>query len=211
MFDQLQQLLSHRDPRLVCVAAGDSETAQPELIAHIDHEVTAGLDPNSLAELRNQVGGLPHLVAFYEKFGSARLFRDSVFRQGIGRASAYYIAPPDTWGELRERAGHWFSQLDDDEAQEILPDWMTDYVVVGEIPNSGNYFLVPLVGEDRGKVYEFEHDGYEFIERGRNFEAFVDSLAQVAAEHLERIGGHTRYCDAVTSRQWMPRIYMREP
>lgn len=209
MFQQLQELLQHRNPRLVCEAAGNKPNAG-EHIAHIDHVLTPGLDTNALAELRQQVGDLPHLLAFYERYGSVRLFRDSIEDQWIGRASAYYIAPPDEWGELHDGAQSWFDDLSEDEARELLPDWIHEYVVVGEIPQSGNYFLMPLVGESRGKVYLFDHDGYVFIERGGNFEEFVDSLARVDAEHLDEIGGHTRYSDGKTEYQWMPNQYLHD-
>lgn len=208
MFEQLQEILRHRNPRFVCEAAGNKPEAG-EHIAHIDHEVTPGLDANALAELRKQVGDLSHLLAFYERYGSVRLFRDSIEQKWTGRESAYYLAPPDEWVELRDQAESWFDDLDEDD-QETLPDWITEYVVVGEIPESGNYFLVPLVGEDRGKVYMFDHDGYLFSECGSNFEEFVNALASVDAEHLDRMGEHTRYSDGVTSYQWMPKTYLHE-
>ncbi len=208
MFQQLQELLQHRNPRFVCEAAGDKPNAG-EHIAHIDQEVTPGLDANALADLRQQVGDLPHLLAFYERYGSVRLFRDSIEGKWSGKASAYYIAPPDEWAEFRDGAESWFDDLDEED-QETLPDWISNYVVVGEIPQSGNYFLVPLVGESRGKVYTFDHDGYVFSERGGNFEEFVDSLARVDAEHLDDIGGHTRFSDGKTEYQWMPHQYFHD-
>ena len=207
MYEQLQSLLSHHLPRLVCVPASGYGTTETEHTVFIDHEASPPLDAGAVRELRAQFGDLPHLLAFYECYGSARLFRDLKAQKGIGRASAYYIAPPDAWPELRSDLTDWFADLSEEETEELLPDWISDCVVVGEIPNSGNYFLVPLVGENRGHVFEFEHDGFEFIERGENFEDFVESLASVEPEHLRTIGGHTRYTDGSTEAQWMPVAY----
>lgn len=207
MYAKLQALLGHRRPRLLCTPASNFGTDATHFTAFIDHAVTPPLDATTLRELREQLGDLPPVLAFYERYGSARLFRDLKEQRGIGRASAYYIAPPDEWPALHSDAEDWFSGLSDDEAEEILPDWISDYVVVGEIPNSGNCYLMPLVGDQRGAVFEFEHDGFEFIERGADFEAFVEALASVDPDDIVRIGGHTRYTDGATEAQWMPIAY----
>jgi len=210
MYDKLQQLLAHRNPRFVCRVAGARKGGPDKHIAHIDHVITPPVDADTLAGMRSQLGELPELFAFYERYGSLRLYRDSVDSPGIGCASAFYIAPPEAWAELRSDVGDWFSQLDEDEAAEFLPDWVSDCVAIGEVPNSGNYFLMPMVGEERGKVFEFEHDGFEFIERGASFEDFVEKLADVNEELLRDIGGHTRYDDGVTDYQWMPSAYLHD-
>ena len=207
MFDHLKELLGHGQPRFVCVAAGASAEGR-DFTTPLDHEASLPLDDDSMTELVAIVGDLPATIAFYKTWGSLRLFRGLHERPGIGRASAYYIAPPAVWGELRESVDDWWSGLDADQARDILPEWAANCVAVGEIPNSGNYFLMPLAGPDRGKVFEFDHDGFEFIERGADFEDFVNRLASTQAGHLQRISGHTRYSDGQTPTQWMPVRYL---
>ena len=206
-YTALKSLLEHSHPRLICTPASNLGTKERQHTVFIDHQVSPPLDAATLRQLRAQLGDLPHLLSFYEQYGSVRLFQDLKHTAHIGRASAYYIAPPEAWPELHSFVEDWFSQLSEEEAKEFQPDWVSDYLAVGEIPNSGNYFLIPLVGKRRGWVFEFEHDGFEFIERGANFEEFVESLASVAHEHLERIGGHTRYTDGVTEAQWLAVAY----
>jgi hypothetical protein len=165
------------------------------------------LDVESLAQLRAQIGDLPEVLEFYRKYGTVRLYCDTISSDVIGHASAYYIAPPETWPELREGFEPWLEDLSGDERDELLPKWIDNYVVIGEVPNSGNYFLVPLEGEERGKVYEFEHDGFEFIEGGKNLAEFLTSKSTVTEELLQEILTHTRYCDGKSDTQWLCESY----
>lgn len=208
MFNDLKHLLTHANARFVCVAAGDHVTNSKRFTTPIDHEASPPLDDCSLSELAQIVGDQPEVTAFYRQWGSLRLFRGLHELPSIGRASAYYIAPPTAWPEIRESVEDWWSHLGEEELQEFLPEWISNYAAIGEIPNSGNYFLMPLEGADRGKIFEFEHDGFEFIERGATFESFVNSLADTGASHLEQISGHTRYSDGQTASQWMPERYL---
>ncbi|MFO1321603.1 MAG: hypothetical protein U1F52_18490 [Burkholderiales bacterium] len=203
-------MLRHRNPRFVCRAAGGPDLRDREHTSVIDHEVTPALDAGALADLRSQWGDLPALIGFYERFGSLRLYRDSVTRHDIGRASAYYIASPDTWAGLHESVVDWLGDIDEEERAEFVPDWLDGCIAIGQIPNSGNTFLVPVTGTDRGKVFEFEHDGLEFIERADTFEAFVEQLATVDEARLRDIGSHTRSSDGQTPLQWMPVSYLHD-
>ena len=84
MFDQLQQLLSHRRPRLVCVAAGDGQAAAREHIAAIDHEVTAGLDADSLAESLRRFAAMSAADFEQIKTRSYRLLEDESW-ENVGK------------------------------------------------------------------------------------------------------------------------------
>lgn len=208
MYEALTTLLARRNQRFGCCTRMWPEPGPILHTASIRHEVDPPLDAGTLAALEAQLPEVPEVVAFYRQWGSARLYCDTVFREPIGHASAFYIAPPDEWPQLREDFEDWLDNLDEDEREECLPAWLADYIVPAKVPNSGNYFLVPLKGEHRGKVFEFEHDGFEFIERAAGFEAFVDSLATVTDELLHEIMGHTRYADTESDTQWLCREYM---
>ncbi len=202
MYEAFEALLRRKNQRFVCTDTGWPEPGPDRHVALLRHEVDPALDDQSLAELRKQLGDLPELIEFYRRYGSARLYCDT-----IGHASAFFIASPESWPELREGFEGWLEGLDEEEKEELLPNWIADYVVVGEVPNSGNYFLLPLEGPDRGKVFEFEHDGFEFIESAANFAAFVESISTVDAALLNEILGHTRYSDGKSSVQWLCKEY----
>jgi hypothetical protein len=205
MFEALATLLARKNQRFTCRAAGRGQPNSSHT-AHIRHEVGPPLDSSSLADLAKQVGDMPELLEFYRRYGTARLYCDTVPGR-FGNASAYYIAPPETWAELRDAFSGWIDDLAEEEKEELLPEWIDSFVVVGEVPNSGNYFLVPLEGPERGKVFEFEHDGFEFIESGRNFADFLNRKSTVTDDLLGEILTHTRYSDGKSDTQWLCESY----
>ncbi len=61
--------------------------------------------------------------------------------------AALYIARPDQWDSLNSYFSDWLEGLDQDEREELLPEWLDNYLTIGEIPHSGNFILVPTAGE----------------------------------------------------------------
>jgi hypothetical protein len=207
MYYSLEVLLKRKNQRFVCTNGGWPAPAPP-YVARIRHDVTPPLDEETLSQLRRQLGDVPSLFEFYRRWGSARLYCDTVHMTPIGYASAFFIAPPESWKELREGFEGWVEALTSEEREDLLPGWLSGpYVVVGEVPNSGNYFLIPVEGQEKGKVFEFEHDGFEFVEAGSDFAAFVDKLCAVDEGLLQDIRCHTRYSDGKTPAQWMCEQY----
>ncbi|PZV02871.1 MAG: hypothetical protein DCF32_14600 [Leptolyngbya sp.] len=151
---------------------------------------------------------MSEVLEFYRRWGSARLYCDTVYNEPIGYAAAFFIAAPASWPVLREGFEDWLDDLDEDERAELLPEWCDRCVAIGEIPNSGNYFLLPIEGNERGKVFMFDHDGFEFTERGQNFEEFIKTLCTVNDALLQEIRGHTRYSNGKTAVQWLCQQYL---
>jgi hypothetical protein len=197
MFESLDILLNRKEQRFICVK-GWPDPSPPEHVVKIEHQVDSPLSYEKLEQLKEQLDELPELISFYSRFGSLRLYS-----QIDTDKSAYYIADPDEWDELKEYFNDWIEGED----EELLPDWITDFIVIGEIPKSGNYFIVPLTGKSLGHVYEFEHDGFEFVERGATFADFIEKLTVVNDELLENILTHTRYQDERPDSQWIVKKY----
>lgn len=199
---KLDALLNRKNQRFVCRDTGWPEPGPERHIAYIEHVVQPPAPASVLAVLLRRLRGVPQLAAFYERYGSVRLYCDTV-----GSDSAFYIADPDEWASLKTAFGTWLELLSPDEEEELLPDWMDNYIVIGEVPLSGNYFLVPLSGDLAGHVFEFEHDGFEFIARGKDFDAFLDYVSTVNADLIEDILCHTRYSDGESETQWLAQEY----
>jgi hypothetical protein len=210
MYERFERLLRRRDQRFVCTDDLWPVPSPARHVARIEHDVGPPVDAATLDAVAARVGNLPEVIEFYRRCGAARLFRDTIAVESIGYDSAYYIAPPEAWPDLRECFAPWLDGLSDEERAELLPTWLDDYVVIGEGPHSGNYFLLPLVGPARGRIVEFEHDGFEFIERAPNLADFLDSLATVTDARLEEIRGHTRYADGKTPTQWLCLQYLHD-
>lgn len=212
MFERLEELLHRKNQRFICIDTAWPQPGWARHTAYIEHDVGSPLDTAALESVMDQTGKLPEIVEFYRRFGWARLYRDTMPTTYAGfepfYASAYYIAPPNAWRELRQCFECWLDGLSEKEAAELLPSWMKSYVVIGEVPNSGNCFLLPLAGPDRGKIFEFEHDGFEFIERGTTLASFIDYVCTVTDDLLKEISCHTRYCDGRTDTQWLCQQYL---
>lgn len=197
MFESLDELLGRKNQRFICVK-GWPDPGPPEHVIRIEHLVSDPVSREVLQELKKQFGAESGLPLFYSRWGSLRLYAQ------VGTdESAYYLAGPDEWEGLREAFEDWVDDLDEDEKGELLPEWLDDYRVIGEIPKSGNYFLLPMTGHDSGCIYEFEHDGFEFIKRGNSFSEFVEKLAVVNDDLIGDINVHTRYRDARPDSQWL--------
>lgn len=140
------------------------------------------------------VGQLP---AFYATFGGVLLYHDA----DSGDA-ARYIAPPSEWATLQEAFEGWTEQLNDEERDEILPDWIDHCLVIGETPHSGNYILMATEGDCAGRVFEFDHDGYEFTEVAHDLVNYVEALLRPDSKTLTEMASHMRFIDKRTGAQW---------
>ena len=144
-----------------------------------------------------QVDGVPDVGAlkeFYETFGSLTLY----VHKDSGDA-AFYIASPDQWDELTECLRDW-ADLDDE--PELLPDWLDNCIAIGEIPQSGNYLLVPTIGAMAGHISEFEHDGFEFIDHASNIKDFVIKMLKPDSAILTHMASHMAFIEGNPMVQW---------
>ena len=140
---------------------------------------------------------LPELSAFYEEFGSLVLYYEPESEE-----CAFYIAPPDHWKELECRFRMWLEGMTDEEMAGSVPPWVNDCLVVGSLPGTGNYLLIPSAGEDRGKVFEFEHDGFEFIELADSLPSFIRRCLEPTPTDLVAMASHLRFGSAEENEQW---------
>lgn len=132
----------------------------------------------------------PKMADFYRTFS-----RLSLYHVSASDEAAIYIGSPDEWPTLEGYFRDWTEDLSKEEEEELLPPWIHDCVVIGEIPSSGNYLLVPLSGEQQGFVFEFEHDGFEFIELAPDIETFVHQLLDPDPRVLTAMASHMRFVE----------------
>jgi hypothetical protein len=198
---QLEELLCRKGQRFICYNLRPEKNVPHSYEALIEHETEDGLSRTQLKNITTQYGDDVQLHEFYSRFGSIRLYCDTK-----GDASGYYIAHPDEWGTLKEEVLNWLETLNEEEKAEVLPDWSDDFIVIGEMPNSGAYLLMPLIGSDRGKIFVFDHDGFEFCEYARSLGEYVNLIADPDAA-AEGLGSYTCYSDGETDAQWLPKNY----
>jgi len=201
--ESLKILLNRRRQRFVCTPAGVDTDNKNDFTALITHKVTPPIEASRLKQLEKEIGCHDQLFELLSTYGSIRLYCDT-----LSEDSAFYVAHPDEWQELQEDFSIWLDDLDDDEEEDLLPDWIDNVIVIGEIPSSGSYYLLPTVGAEKGKVYEFEHDGFEFIKVGEDIFSFVDKICTVTDDLIGNILSHTRYSDGKTDIQWLAQKYV---
>ena len=193
---KLNELIKRKKQRFICSPAGVQAQERST------HEVTPPLTSDQLEELETQIGYHDQLLSLLSTYGSVRLFCDT-----LSDESAFYLAHPNEWNDLSQDFNIWLDNLDESERKDLLPEWLEDALVIGEVPSSGNYYLFPLSGNERGKVFEFEHDGFEFIEEGKDLYSFIDKISTVNEALINNILSHTRYSDGKTDIQWLAQKY----
>jgi hypothetical protein len=137
------------------------------------------------------------LKEFYSTYESLTMYLE----EDSGDA-AYFIASPSQWSELEGYFRPWLDSVGEDEAADYLPAWINECIVIGEIPQSGNYLLVPISGPDEGKVFEFEHDGFEFLELATSLPDFAMRTLDLDARRLTAMASHLRFITPEERRQW---------
>jgi hypothetical protein len=152
-----------------------------------------GLPPDSSAKVPNVAG----LRDFYDSFAQLTLYVD----EKSGDA-AFFIGSPSQWPELDSEFRPWLDGIGEDEAADYLPDWIETRLVVGEVPHSGNYLLIPSVGPEAGKVFVFDHDSFEFTELGKSLPDFVAQILDLDPPRLTAIASHIRFIAPGENLQW---------
>ena len=187
MLDALRAAVDSHTGQFICEEINCKQNTKIVQFRHI------GSPSNSALAVPN----IPSFKEFYGTYENLTMYID----QKSGDA-AYFIASPSQWHELNDEFRPWLEMVDEDEVEECLPSWIKDYIVVGMIPQSGNYLLVPASGSDIGKVFEFEHDGFEFLEIGSNLVDFVTRTLDLDPRRLRAMASHLRFVTADDSRQW---------
>lgn len=198
--DMLNVLLARKNQHFICTAAG--QESYDSFTARITHKTTEGLSKEYIENLEKRIGHQNQLFELLSHYSSVRLYCDT-----LSDDSAFYIAHPDEWSSLEEGFKIWIEDLSEEERDELLPQWFEEAIVIGEIPFSGNYYLYPVKGEFQGKIFEFEHDGFEFIEVGKGIFSFLDYICTVTDNLIQNIQSHTRYSDGKTDIQWLAQSY----
>lgn len=184
---ELDLLVGHHSGEFICEQLSDKLQTK---IVPFKHR----REPPIISE---QIPELGKLRDFYETFGSLQLYVDE-----MSGDTAIAIANPEQWEALSDDFGGWLDDLDEDEKQELLPAWIDDCRVIGELPHSGNYLLMPMAGEKAGFVFEFEHDGFEFIERAKDLEDYIQKMLNLDSASLTAMAAYMRFIEDDSTIQW---------
>lgn len=154
------------------------------------HVLAPGIDASQLPSH----GGL---AGFYTAIGSVVFYRDARSDE-----AALHIAAPADWPRLRAELDGWFAHMEQDERDEYLPGWLATCLVIGEFPATGNYVLMVCEGGDAGRIVEFDHDGFEFVEQEDDLVAYAWKQLDPDATRLLQFASHLRFVDEGEDQQW---------
>jgi len=185
---ELEEAVSKHSGVFQCTGRGGDKSVSKTIKFEHNYE-----SPASFSE----VPDIGMLKEFYSTFRSLTLYHHKESEE-----AAFYIASPEEWGSLLEEFSGWIDDLDEDEEEELLPNWIDNFITIGEIPHSGNYLLVPIVGEVSGHIFEFEHDGFEFIDLATNINEFVKHCLNPDSRSLTRMASHLTFVEDDPMQQW---------
>lgn len=206
----LSEYINQPNQRFLCHPADGSSTAQ--WVAHVTSTLGAPASAADMALLHEQLGeNAPQaFIDFYTHYNGAELYADTVEHNAIGiHAVGIRVFAIAMW----ERMGDYFQDWIDGEvfdAGELnarVPPWAHEAVMFGEVPNSGNYFLLALGGAQHGGIYYFDQDGLSFSLYAASLPEFFQRITSDPVQALNDLGGYARYGDDATGTQWMPQAY----
>jgi hypothetical protein len=194
----LQRLISHPSPAFVCEAAG--ATSDLRFTARIHHELRPPATPEDLAYLR-RILPLPsdQVAKFYMKHDGCLLYCDTLSETaGI---EIYRIAEiPTRTVEMYE----WLTNLESAADSNRLKT----SIAIGEAPQSGNHFAMPVEGAKAGCVFYIDHDDWREEPFAATFDQFLERISTSPVRLLaEDLGFYARYSDGQSDKQWIPIEY----
>jgi hypothetical protein len=185
---EIEEAVSKHSGVFQCIGRGGDESKTKTI--NFEHKFKP---PASISEAPD----IGMLQEFYSTFSSLTLYYHKESED-----AAFYIASPEEWESLIDGFSGWIDDLDEEEQEELLPEWIDNFITIGEIPYSGNYLLMPTVGEMSGHVFEFEHDGFEFIDRASNIKEFILSVLKPDARSLTSMASHMTFTENGEENQW---------
>lgn len=200
-FDTLRQMLRQESPAFRCYYAGD-RSQNLGFTAHVRHLLGEPATAAALAQLDSQLGvagaSLRGLFSLHDRM---TLFRDT--KSDAAGLELFAIADwPSKTVEMRELLEAMGVDLAD------MPEWFNTGVVIGQVPESANYFVVGTAGDSAGRLYYVDHDGFVEDPIADDAEALMDSLVVDPAQFMYDRGCYTRYSDGETNKQWIPKQYV---
>lgn len=194
----LEELISkNMEVTFRCEAAGG---AGGEFIVTTKSEILPPACDSEIQDIKDRLKEHSlEFIEFYRRYGGI-----SFHSECANGASTLCVHPVQNWDRLFSEMAEWFEMVDEDELEESGIDWIENCIVFGEVPNSGNYFLMPLTGSENGKVIYQDHDGFEPEVYANSFNDFLVKFLSQPIEQVERLGCYTRYSDGKNQKQWMP-------
>jgi hypothetical protein len=197
----LEDFVKSAAPGFRCYAAGHE--AGPRFVARVRHVLNAPASSKSIAQLRRMLKSEADAIAdFYRHHDGFVLYQDTE-----SEAAGVELLPIEQWEEATDDMQNWFDHLEPDDD----PDHILTGIAIAAVPQSGNYFVMPIEGASAGKVFYADHDGWYESAFADDFAGFLLHVMREPVALLnEELGCYTRYSDGRTDAQWIPEEYFSD-
>lgn len=122
-------------------------------------------------------------------------------------SAGFEVFPVAEWAQRGHEMRGWYGE---DDVNVVLPDWFNQGIVFGQVPESANYFVLGIRGNDAGKIFYFDHDDFHVSALFNDFQTLVDELIRDPVQFLIERGCYTIYFDGKTKQQWLPSVYVSD-
>jgi hypothetical protein len=199
----IEQFAQAPAPGFRCFAA--PKRTGPRFLARVQHIWHPPAAEKSIARIRKLLGEHAAQVAtFYQRHDGFVLYRDT-----LSEAAGIELLAVKQWRAATEDMRSWFEHLADE--PESDPDHILTGVAIATVPQSGNYFVMPVDGPTAGKVFYADNDGWYESAFADDFDGFLSHVTRDPAKLLaEEVGCYTRYSDGKTDVQWIPEQYFAD-
>ena len=195
---KLNELLGHPAPGFICKGAGGARAKK--FLAKIKHEVAGPASATNLSKLKEMIpSNSQQLLAFYKSHDGLTLYKDTV-----GDAEGVELFAVEKMEEGTVELRDWLDMIE----EEVDRNKLKSAVAIGQVPQSGNYFAMPVEGPGVGKIFYVDHDDWRDEPFAESFDEFVTRITTSPAKLLAQdLGCYARYSDGRTDIQWIPEDY----
>jgi hypothetical protein len=199
----LEDFVKSPAPGFRCYAAGDK--SGPRFFAKVRHVLHPPASLRSIALARQILDGpAAKVIAFYQRHDGFILYGDT-----LSEAAGIELLRVAQWTEATDDMRAWFGHLAEDPAND--PDQIVTGIAIATVPQSGNYFVMPIQGPSAGKVFYADHDGWYESAFADDFDDFLAHVTREPVKLLAKeVGCYTRFSDGETDAQWIPEEYFSD-
>jgi hypothetical protein len=198
----LDELLSHRNPRIRAQLPDDQHTGTPSdwLEVPVVHRPNAPADATRIARLATEYGpAAESLLELYAKHNGAELF---VAKGEPG----FVLLPIEAWPEHIADVMDWARQVTWQDEPEEIPGYLESSIPFGHIPGDSERWLLITQGEHAGKVMLSDSD--VSVEEPR-FASLAEVFAAMIVD-VKRVvgcGGYVSYGAGLFQGSYYPEEY----
>lgn len=196
---QFHELINAPAPGFWCNEGGQSP--KERFLTRIEHILNPPASADDIANIERMIGDFAtKVVEFYKVHNGFLLYKD--MESGDGGVELFKV---EDWESSTSDLKELYEHLEEDED----PDCILSGIAIGEIPASANYFVMPVDGPNRGKIFYVDHDGWYDEPFADNFDDFLLRLTKDPANLIsEELGCFADYTDTESGLSGYPEEYL---